>query len=328
VSTGKGCKFSAAMATVHYVIGNTCNGSKPGGKQQWVCYIDFFDGDVDLVQHVKFKIFPRRSYGSTRKVHCPLKLQDGRWRFKVARKASRPARCMVLIYESNKYRFFVKRSNLPLRPVPIPSIEFGVELELSTASDISIDDVAELIRNRAGVDVKDLMDNYAAACSCNDAWVLMTDSSLVCSRDMPGCNRFELKSPILVGGDGLHEVDRVFRALEDIHSSLHVNSTMGFHVHVNIERLSKFRLASVCQNFIKYEKAMDTIMPPSRTKDNDFCKSNVQAIGTGEGYDYDVKQMIGSCSSKQDIVFFFFLMLTVPYVINYVTPTPIQYPLD
>ena len=45
------------MTSVHFVVGSSYNGLKPGGKREWICYADFFDGDVDLVQKVKFK-FP------------------------------------------------------------------------------------------------------------------------------------------------------------------------------------------------------------------------------------------------------------------------------
>ena len=105
-------------------------------------------------------------------------------------------------------------------------------------------------------------------------------------------------SPILRGGDGLGEVDRVLRALGSI-SSIKVNSSMGFHVHVNVEHLSLNELKKVCQNFIKYEDALDTLVPPSRRGTaNTYCRSNRQAIG---GDNKSMHSILGACTSKQDL---------------------------
>jgi len=81
-----------------------------------------------------------------------------------------------------------------------------------------------------------------------------------------------------------------------------VNYSMGFHVHVNISKLSDSQLISVCQNFIKYEQAMDTLMPPSRQKGNTYCKSNRLAIEEMVGgYSEDIGPLLATCYSKEEL---------------------------
>eukprot|EP00584_Thalassiosira_punctigera_P001823 CAMPEP_0172542232 /NCGR_PEP_ID=MMETSP1067-20121228/12894_1 /TAXON_ID=265564 ORGANISM="Thalassiosira punctigera, Strain Tpunct2005C2" /NCGR_SAMPLE_ID=MMETSP1067 /ASSEMBLY_ACC=CAM_ASM_000444 /LENGTH=441 /DNA_ID=CAMNT_0013328431 /DNA_START=253 /DNA_END=1578 /DNA_ORIENTATION=+ len=318
------------MPAVNFVIGNSYDYdddtfrtdlTKNGNTRQihgWAIYVDFFGGerDVDLIQKVNF--YTAGSMNDKQICHCPIRIRSNRWRFEVRNKTFSPMHVIVLIIgiggsvqrrhfrlrlapggkESRRDRFFEKRPNYPLRPVSMPDIDFGIELELSTSSDVSTEEIAELIRAKSGVHAADMTDNYAAARSCNDRWVIMSDSSLICSRDTPECNRLELKSPILRGRLGLQEVEHVIRVLNEIHSSIKVNYSMGFHVHVNISRLSSFQLKSVCQNFIKYEQAMDILMPPSRRNGNKFCKSNRLAV---EGYSQDVMESLEACNSKKEL---------------------------
>jgi hypothetical protein len=200
--------------------------------------------------------------------------------------------------ESKPVKFHERRPQKSLRPVPLSlNREFGIELELSTSSNISTRDVAAVIRTKGGADVVDLMNDYAAARSRDDVWVLMQDGSLACSRHDPDCNKFELKSPILRGQSGLEEVDRVMQALEEIQSSISVNASMGFHVHINVQRINRYALTNVAQNYIKYEQAMDSFMPPSRRAGNNmYCKSNKAAVGGMH------RELYSSCNSKDELV--------------------------
>jgi len=198
-----------------------------------------------------------------------------------------------------------RRPNKALIPVPMADVDFGIELELSTSTYTSSGDVVDLIESNAGVDVADMTHDYTAACNRNDIWVLMTDASLQCSvarPDVEDCNKFEIKSPILRGGAGVGEIDRVVRAMGNI-SSIKVNSSMGFHVHVNVSQLSTFDLIKVCQNFVKYEAAMDSLMPPSRRNGNIFCQSNRLAVASGSlgASNGEIHQMLAYCESVQEL---------------------------
>jgi hypothetical protein len=178
--------------------------------------------------------------------------------------------------------------------------EFGIELELSTSSDTSHKDVADLIEAKASVTVKDMTDNsLAAADSRTDIWRLVGDTSIACSSSSPNCNTFEIVSPILRGGAGIGEVDRVMRALGKI-PSIKINKSMGFHVHVNVKGLTLANLKNVCQNFVKYEKTMDMFMPESR-RESKFCHSNRSAFGGPETTNKYIHEMIASCTSKEDL---------------------------
>ncbi len=298
--------------SVKYIFGNRCSGPK-----KLSLYVDFYDGDVDLVQKVIFHINGRRQTS-----HTPVMVnRSDKWRFqpnnakKLCDSISGRTKVKITVIgrggtiqrrhftcrpgvekESKAIKFHERRPQKSLRPVPLLNREFGIELELSTSSNISTRDVAAVIRTKGGADVVDLMNDYAAARSRDDVWVLMHDGSLACSRHDPDCNKFELKSPILKGKSGLEEVDRVIQALEEIQSSISVNASMGFHVHINVRRISKYALTNVAQNYIKYEQAMDSFMPPSRRTGNTYCKSNKAAV---EGMHRELRS---SCNSKDDLV--------------------------
>ena len=149
--------------------------------------------------------------------------------------------------------FVEHRPHKPLVPVPMADNEFGIELELSTSADISRGDVANLIKSKASVVVKDMTGlSTAAVNSYKDFWRLVDDNSIACSISTPNCNTFELVSRVLKGGSGLGEVDRVLHALGKI-LSININKSMGFHVHVNIETLSLSEL----KKYVRISSSME-----------------------------------------------------------------------
>mmetsp|Transcript_2148 Transcript_2148/g.3510 ORF Transcript_2148/g.3510 Transcript_2148/m.3510 type:complete len:371 (+) Transcript_2148:437-1549(+) len=166
---------------------------------------------------------------------------------------------------------------------------YGVELELNSAQHCDTATIAETVNQRLRKSVMELVviDTYLQGRRNlgPDTWKLVPDSSIICHRSDPDCNKFELVSPILQGGHGLHKLDLVLRAFDTL--PIRVNKSMGFHVHINVEALSTKQLVKICQNFIKYEDAMDAVLPPSRRSGSpectDFFRSNRQAMSQSFG---------------------------------------------
>ncbi|EJK65461.1 hypothetical protein THAOC_13670 [Thalassiosira oceanica] len=141
--------------------------------------------------------------------------------------------------ETEVETFFERRQLKPLPPIAMmPNVNFGVELELSTSPNVTVSDIVRSIRSGASVSIKDMTSDYGGARSRNDIWKIMSDASLSCSVSNPGCNKFELVSPILTGGDGLGVVDHVMRTLKDLGADVSINQSMGFHCHIDASSLT------------------------------------------------------------------------------------------
>jgi Putative amidoligase enzyme len=135
-------------------------------------------------------------------------------------------------------------------------------------------------------------------------WKIVPDRSIACSRDAPTCTKFELVSPVLKGGGGLNQVSQVLNGLNHVQTSLQVNKSMGFHVHVDVSKLSLQEIIKVCQNCIKYEDVIDFLVPPSRrtgSQESDrYFRSNRDALGwAGYTSNRDRHDALGRCTTMQ-----------------------------
>jgi len=297
---------------------------------KWAVYADVITGNPDWIQHVtfKFKIKPKML-----KCHQPKKImkknsKDKVWRFSVCQKTygDSPGTAHIIIkywngfsriyahpvsfgkgsnFVSGTVTQFLKNPKADFKPVKIPDKKFGVELELTSSTFDTRDEVIRAIEARAGGVTVENIDSYSLGKETSRNWKLVPDSSILCNRNIPNCNKFELVSPILSGGLGLRQCDYVLKGLENV-GSIKVNKSMGFHVHVNVEGLPLDALIKVCQNFLVYEDVVDTFMPPSRRsgshESDSYCKSNKKAIcGNGSKLTQAHLNILKSCQSMEEL---------------------------
>ena len=162
--------------------------------------------------------------------------------------------------------------------VPLPKkITFGIELELSDENGTSRSTIAKAIEKKVYVGVE-VVREYRNAHKQHSDWKLVHDGSIVCGRNAPNCKKFELVSPILRGEQDLETCYKVLKTLTNSSkTSIAVNRSMGFHVHVSVAGLPLQDLKKICLNFVKFEDAMDSFMAPSRrtggSASDAFCKS-------------------------------------------------------
>jgi hypothetical protein len=306
-----------------------------GSNGEWSVFVDVVSGNPELIAAVKFEV-PGLEDGSTttktRSVACPVTVQLPGEQGEVRAKrfavkvpgGKATSQCPIKIKivggggtgrkfkhklqaassngrrptetRSRPFLFQEYRSLRPKRFNPMPVIRFGIELELSCKQSTPRDNVARHIATRAGVSAKAVIGRDK---SPYDGWKLEDDNSIACSRDSPDCSKFELVSPILCGGSGAHECRQVLTAVQEI-SSIQVNKSMGFHVHVNVKHLPLGSLKNICQNYIKYESVIDTFMAPSRRKsESQFCQSN-QSVVRGNT-NSEKHQAIARCKSIAEL---------------------------
>ena len=305
------------MRAIEYRIGNAYHGRVKSNQgnilHDWEVYVDITNGDINLIRKVLFKV----SCGGgtfSHTSHCPAR-SGSNWRYQIRKRTDGPIKVEIKMVGfgtnsvvtnkvrvtlsrgkqwSRPYKFRTAEKPDTLRPNAIPECNFGIELELSTSAHLSPDNVARILSSATSKGVRDFTHTSLSQSKKRpDIWRIVTDNSLSCPRGGE-CNKFELVSPILKGGNGLTKVDRVLKALNTI-SSVEVGKTMGFHVHVDVSKLSCNELVKICQNFIKYERAMDSLMPPSRRK-NDYSKSNEKAITSN-----DPHSALASCENLSDL---------------------------
>lgn len=322
--------------TTTYVVGNTYrklnppNGGQNRRKRQhfdeheWTVFVDIMEGDPDHFHSVSF-LLDEMVQG--RKIVCKTPIQvdlpNGQkvWRFLSDKKQSstgiEPAiikltgrggtvrQCSyTLAFKeggklSNPQTFSETRKLQAKKWVKLPDVDFGIELELSCKHGESKHFISRELLKHAGVPVTHVK-GWSAGKKQIDGWKLVPDASIQCSLHYPDCSKFELVSPILRGGEGLNECNNIVKALNS-YTSVTVNKSMGFHVHINVNGLSVQELVKVCQNFVKFEDAIDSFLPPSRrTNQSDFCKSNRAAIfpDSPNGVRH---QALGSCKSINDL---------------------------
>lgn len=133
---------------------------------------------------------------------------------------------------------------------------FGVEIE---AYNCSRERLARELRD-AGIQVVVESYNHDA----RNHWKLVTDSSL------EGRDTFELVSPILVGEEGLKELETVCWVLDAC--DVKVNESCGFHVHMDASDFSIDTWKNLALSYKHIEPLIDSFMPRSR-RDNRYCKS-------------------------------------------------------
>lgn len=280
-------------------------------------YVDIINGNPDLVDYVGFRFYPSRETHNVRK-RTKVVLSDGnyasrftikqssvnQWSRKVTvgvfgRGGSRRVRKLKATPKNFRERSlkFLETRSLREHYLEAPDFRFGLEIETSLGGHTTGRDVVERISIMAGVEVIDRKDDYLRGSEDNySRWMLVPDASTSCSISDPNCNKFELVSRILRGGDGLEECKLVLEALESV-GRISINKSMGFHVHVNTSGLSLEHLKNICLNFVKHESAIDSIMPESRTN-SPYCMSNREAIQGGDGLKHNA---IVSCDNIVDL---------------------------
>jgi len=141
---------------------------------------------------------------------------------------------------------------------------FGIELEIDGNGNTA-HMVAGLL-NAVGVNCR--FAGYTHDTTAH--WKVVTDASV------RGSNPMELVSPILRGEAGLRQVALVCETLAA--NNVKVNTSCGFHVHVDARNLTADAVRRVCKSFVKHEADFDSLVPPSR-RSSQWCKSNLSALG-------------------------------------------------
>lgn len=133
---------------------------------------------------------------------------------------------------------------------------FGVEIE---AYNCTKEKLARELRE-AGISVS--ISDYSHATT--SFWKLVSDNSL------DGNNTFELVSPILVGENGLKELETVCWVLE--FCQVKVNRSCGFHVHFDASGFDIDTWKNLALSYKHIEQLIDSFMPESR-RDNRYCRA-------------------------------------------------------
>lgn len=101
-------------------------------------------------------------------------------------------------------------------------------------------------------------------------WRVSTDASI-----MPKGLSAEIISPILMGREGLAEVEAVVSCLDQI--GCQVNRTCGFHVHHCCSDYTGKNVLSLLRFYSKFERVIDYLVAPSRRGNlNWHCESMVK----------------------------------------------------
>jgi len=295
----------------------------------WTLFVDLEEStDPNHVDLVKFDLNDDSFTPRIFQCHCPIpwKNSDGStsWRFTTHQRTDRMNMGLISVivrgrggtnakhiynleskegtWKTRDVIVLNERRNLrPFTPVKMWDHNFGVEFELTASSRLRKQDIANAIAIKSNEYIQ--VYKYGEGKNTHNHWKVVPDSSIKCDLVDPNCQTFELVSPILMGGQGLNKCNHILSNGVQSISSIQVNKSMGFHVHVDVTGISLSNLKKICQNFIKYEDVMDSFLPPSRRsgseKSRKFFKSNRDAIpgATNKGR----HTLIQRCNSKMGL---------------------------
>ena len=140
-------------------------------------------------------------------------------------------------------------------------LKFGVEIEFFGAN---YKTVIEQLRAE-GIEVADFTGYTHKVMS---QWKITTDSSV--THKGTGLNiGLELVSPVLYGDEGLDELEKVYKVLNQCGAK--VDTSCGTHVHFDIADYTVADMVSFLNLYYKEHTLINYLVPPSRRK-NTYCR--------------------------------------------------------
>ncbi|RUS31056.1 putative amidoligase enzyme-domain-containing protein [Jimgerdemannia flammicorona] len=148
--------------------------------------------------------------------------------------------------------------------------------------------------------------NFTFGVETTSYWKLVPDGSLQNNRFQTNGQTIEVVSPVLGGAEGLLLVQRAMEAFNILHVSC--NKTMGMHIHVGHQHWAKNApehpcklqaLKHICHNFVKYEMAIDLLVPETRRNGNQYIKSNRACLHQSNEM---ARDQINNCTTVEQLL--------------------------
>ncbi|KAL7438985.1 hypothetical protein ACHAXH_004792 [Discostella pseudostelligera] len=263
------------MSSVKFIVGNTytqlpisrAEWDKTGTHRKihdWTLYVDILStssNGADLVKMVEFNL--GASFEPPKFIfHCPVKTSttagtgESRWRFQTRQSTYGQSNAEIII---------IGRGGTKIqREFRVRCSEGGTECDVDTFIE------HYPYRTLTLVPMANVEFGVGLQSSPNVSYSISNDAL------NEFINMINVSPSILRGETGLREVQHVMLALGSV-PILKADSSLGIHVRVKVDELSLAQLKNVCQNFIKYESAMDLFMHPYRLA-NKHCRSNKLAV--------------------------------------------------
>ena len=168
---------------------------------------------------------------------------------------------------------------------------FGCEIELLCDSSNTVYDISNAII-RSGEQV--IIPSHQIR-QTTTAWKLVRDVSLPANRSI------EVVSPILQGENGRLRLKRTVEWINH-YSGIGVDKRTGYHVHIGLEGIRFEGVRRLSQNWVKYEDAIDLILPPSRREDTNRLIRSVRNNSNFKGKtNKQVNDRIGRTKNMQQL---------------------------
>ena len=214
--------------------------------------------------------------------------------------------------------FIEKRPHQQLKPLKMMDSIFSLEMQFvldgSIATYSSLYEVAKSIYSRSKLPIRLVHENgqseefpannnkQSSSTATVHYWIV---------RLVQPATVVSISSPPLTGGHGLNECYKIIEGLpsscttagsvSSSSSSSIVSTATSLHVHIDVSTLSIQQITKVCQNFVKYEEAMDSLMPYSQREDRcdeHSCRSNKLAVKGDTNKQRN--QRIAACGERLD----------------------------
>mmetsp|Transcript_52912 Transcript_52912/g.78870 ORF Transcript_52912/g.78870 Transcript_52912/m.78870 type:complete len:178 (+) Transcript_52912:1311-1844(+) len=84
---------------------------------------------------------------------------------------------------------------------------------------------------------------------------------------------FKLLSPRIKGNEDIQKCAALFKQVDGATAALDIklSQSAGLHIRIGAKGLTSEDIVKFCQNFVKYEDAIDTLVPPSRRTGSAIC---------------------------------------------------------
>jgi len=178
-----------------------------------------------------------------------------------------------------------KRPHQQLKPLKMVDSIFSIEMqfEIKRVTESGFNpayDTAKSVYSRSKLRVRYIsregqIQDFASKQSTSMPWLVQYTNTTF--------DAISITSPPLTGGQGLNDCYKIIEGLPSscIVSSDNYSATTSslLNVQIDVSNLSIQQITKICQNFVKYEEAMDSFMSYNQREDRcKQCRSNKAAV--------------------------------------------------